>query len=800
MDQAHRHAMRAFRANPGLAAMAVVMLALGIGASTAMFSVVDAVLLRPLPYADSDRLVWVWSIDARRSLQQWVSFPDFLDWRERTRTLDYMSGWGAYELTLSGPEPRRVRAGLVSDDFFALVGASALLGTTDAAGEQRVVLSHGFWQRSFGGDPALIGRGVTLSGRLYTVTGVMPPEFRFPIQFPADLWMVVRNDQFNPALRNRRDARLIEVMGRLRPGITVEQAQADMAAIAGNLRSEYPVTNVDMGVRVVPALEQVTGRFANVLWVLFGAVGCVLAIACANVANVLMAGAVRRRPELALRMALGAGRRQIVRQLTIECLPLVAAGGGLGCVLSVWILQILVSVAPADLPRADGIGVDVRVLAFAVAASLMSLLMVALAPAWRASNPAAGSVLQFGLATASPGRRSRRVLDGLVIVQMAAAMILLAGAALLVNSFMRLSQDDSGYDPRNVLTFRLDWPTPLYGPVRAAQTFQKLQERLEALPGVQTASIGLQLPDRGEPMLDRDLPFVRVDGRATVRSQRLRTAVLTVQPRYFRTLGIPLVSGRDFDGDDRPGSRPVVIINQSLARASFGDEDPLGHQLRLDGWSFLGERSAEIIGVAGDVKHRHLGADATPLVYLPLTQNPVTSASVVMKTSGDPLRLAGPVRDAVRSMDPDQPIDDVQTLEQRLALSLAQDRFSAWVLGLFAAAALVLAVGGLYAVLSYIVEQRMQELGIRVALGARTRDVLGLVLRDGLRTMGVGIAAGVGGGLAVSRVIERLLFGVSATDPFTFAVAALVLGAAGLLACWTPVRRATTVDPITVLR
>lgn len=786
---------------PALTAMAVVMLALGIGTSTAVFGVVNAVLLRPLPYAESDRMVWLWSTDERRSLRQWVSFPDFLDWRDRTRTLEYVSGWGTYELTLtSSAEPRQVHAALVSADFFRLVGVSPLLGTADQRGEQRVVLGHSFWQRNFGGDTSLIGRGVTLSGRVYTVTGVMPPAFQFPIHSPADLWMVVRDDQFNPALRDRRDARLIEVMARLRPGVTVPEAQADMDLIAANLRREHPLTNADMGVRVVPAIEQVTGNVASVLWLLLGAVGCVLAIACANVANLLLARVVQRRPELAVRVALGAGRLRIVRQLVIECLPIAAAGGVLGGLLSMWGLQALVSVVPADLPRADEIGVDLRVLAFTATVSLMSLATVALVPAWRESSAAYGFVLQQASGAVSPGRRWRRFLRVLVIVQIAAAMILLSGAALLVNSFVRLSQEVPGYDPRNVLTFSLSWLPPAYGPVRAAQAFQTLQERLEVIPGVQAASIGLQLPDRGEPMLDSDLPFVEVEGRPVARSERTRAAVLTVQPRYFRTLGIPVVGGRDFDADDQPATRPVVVINESLARAAFGDDVAVGRRLRIDGWTFLGQRTAEIVGVVGDVKHRHLGGDAAPLVYMPLTQNPVARASVVVKTSDDPLRAVGAVREVVRSMDPGRPIEDLQTLEQRLAGSLAQDQFSTFVLGLFAAIALVLAAGGLYAVLTCLVEQRRQELGIRLTLGARAPDVLGLVLRDGMLTIGMGIAAGLGGALAVSRVFERLLFGVSATDPLTFAIAALILGAAGLLACWLPARQATKVDPITVLR
>jgi predicted permease len=627
----------------------------------------------------------------------------------------------------------------------------------------------------------------------------MPASFRFPIASSADLWMVVRDDQFNPALRNRRDARLIEVMARLRPGVTVEQAQADMEAIAGGLRREYPATNAEIGVRVVPAIDQVTGTVATALWLLLGAVGCVLAIACANVANLLLARAVRRRPELLVRTALGASRSRLVRQLGLECVPLALAGGALGGLLSIWALQALAPFLPPDLPRADEIGVDLRVLAYAVAASLVSLMTVALVPAWHAATTAEGSALQHGSGTSSPAPRWRSLLDVLVIAQIAIAMILVTGAALLVNSFARLSEDAPGYDPQGVLTFRLDWPTPIYRPIAAAQAFEAVQERLEKIPGVQAASIGLQLPDRGEPMLDRDLPFVEVEGRPVAPGARPRTSMLTVQPGYFRALGIPLVRGRAFDAGDGPG-RPVVVINESLARAVFGDGDPVGWQLRLDGWTFLGQRSAEIVGVAAAVTHRHLGAEATPLVYLPLAQNPVSSAYVVVKTSGNPLRVVDAVRDAVRAVDPDQPIDDLQTLEQRLAGSLARDRFSTWVLGLFAVIALVLATGGLYAVLAYAVEQRRQELGIRVTLGARTADVLGLVLRHGVRVTGAGIAAGVGGGLALSRVIERLLFGVSSTDPLTFAAAALVLGATGLLACWIPARQATKVDPLVALR
>lgn len=800
MRQELRHAFRVFRTHPGFAGSCVLMLALGIGASSVMFTVVDAVLLQPLSYHESDRLVWIWSFDTRRALQQWTSFPDFLDWRSHSRTLEHFAGWGEYELTLTGAGgPERVRAVLVSAGFFDLVGVAPQRGTADVRGDSRVVLSDAFWQRRFGGDPALVGRDITLSGDLYTVTGVMPPSFRFPIESPADLWIIVRDDQFNPALRNRRDARLLEVMARLRSGVTIEQAQAEMDVVAANLRRAHPDTNADIGIRIMSAVEQIAGRVSTALWALSAAVAGVLLIACANAANLLLARSTGRRAEFAMRAALGAGRGHLVRQLLIESVPIVAAAGVLAGVLAVWGVAMIVRLLPAGFPRGDEIAVNARSLLFAAAVSMATALVASVLPAFRLSRTGAGAALREAPGPGSSHAGGKRLSNALVTLQVALAMVLLIGAALLVNSFARLTRDDPGYDPRHVLTFRLDWPSATYRPNAAAQAFAQVQERLAALPGVQAASVGLQLPDRGAPLLDQDLPLVDIEGRPRPPNQRRRVSTLTIQPDYFRVLGIPLVRGRDLNAADRFGGQPVVVINQSLAAEYFGERDPVGQRLLVEGWT-TGERAAEVVGVAGDVTHRFLDRKAAPIVYLPLAQAPTGAAHVVVKTTGDPLALVGAVREAIRSVDSDQPIYDVQTLEQRIDASLTFDRFATMVMGVFAALALLLSAGGLYAMLAYSVARRGHELGIRAALGAAAGDVLALVLRDGVRIVAGGLALGTLAGLFAARALEGLLFGVATTDPFTLLLAALILSVVGLVACWVPARSAARIDPLAALR
>jgi putative ABC transport system permease protein len=801
-----RHAIRAFVRQPGFSAIAIITIALGIGGNTAMFSVVDAVLLRPLPYADSERLVWVWTTDRTKDLRQFTSFPDFLDWRSQTQTLEHLAGWGGIQVILSGEgEPERLQAAATMGDLFTLLGVKPVLGTavrdeSASSQDRKVVLSHGLWQRRFGSDPNVLNRAITLSGQTYDIAAVMPADFQFPIQAtPVDVWVMLASGQFNPALQQRRNARLIEVMGRLKPNVTLDQAQAEMDVIAANLRNRYPESNNNIGIRIVPGKEHIAGGVSRTLLILFGAVGCVLLIACVNVGNLLLArGAVRRR-EIAVRAALGAGRSRIARHLLTESLLLAAAGGIIGSLLAVWGVDALAGLVPGDLPRGNAITVDGRALGFTAMVSLLTGLLFGLAPAWHASKVDLVVSLHEAGRTASESRTGRRLRDLLVVAEIALALVLLAGAALFMNSFWRLNSTDPGFDPKNVLTFEVNWPSPKYSVPRGGQAFRELQTRLQAIPGVRAASVGMQLPERGAPILDRVLPSFEVEGRPVVPDERPRTSVVITQPGYFLATGIPLIRGRDFRDDDKPGAANVTIINESLARVYFSNEDPIGKRLTLDSWTFFGQRTQEIIAVAGDVKHQGLG-DIQPLVYLPLSQAPRSVSHMVVKTDGDPLNVISAVRAAVRSMDTDQPIYDIQTLEARIGQSVARDRFSALLLGIFSSLALILAAVGLYGIVSYVIAQRTREMAIRMALGADRRDVLKLVIGQGMKPTITGIVIGIPAALALTRVIENQLFGVTPSDPASYIVVTVLLVVVALLACWIPARRATKVDTMTALR
>jgi putative ABC transport system permease protein len=786
---------------PGASALAVVMLAVGIGATTMVFSVVEAVLLRPLPFGDAERLVWLWSVDTSRSGDQFTSYPDLSDWRSRSRTIEQLAGWGGYEAVVTGSgDPERLRAALTIGDLFGVLGVPPLIGTTAAGdGDPVVVLSHGLWQRRYGGDAGLVGQGIVLNGEAHTVTGVMPAGFRFPIAAsPVDAWIVLREDQFNPGLRGRRDARLIEVIGRLRPGVAPQAAQAEMMRIAADLGRLFPETNADIGVRVVPGVEQVAGRSGRLLWMLLAAIGLVLLIACVNVAHLLLARGIARQQEIGVRMALGARRRRIAWQLFVEGVPLAAVAGLLGAALAVWAVGALVPLLPGDLPRADEVAVNPVVLAFGVLVSLLTVVGFGLLPAWHASSVDVTTMLQGPGGTAAPARR--RLSSLLVTGELALAMLLLGGAVLFMSTFLRLNARPAGLDPEQVLTFEVSWPSPRYSRPEAARAFQDLQTRLAALPGVASASVGLHLPDRGGPVIDEVLPLVAVEGEPRLPGERLRTSVVSVQPGFFGTLGIPLGEGRDFDDGDASGAPLVAIVNESLARAYFPGADPVGRRLVMDDWTFFGSRTLEIVGVAADVTHRGLPAGAAPVTYLPLAQNPTSSAYVVVKADGDPRRIVSGVRAAVAAVDPGQPVDDLQLLDRRIAASIATERFSASLLAAFAVLAAMLAAGGLYAVVSCVVAQRTHELGIRVALGARLGDVVGLVIRGGMGAAVAGIVLGLAGLFASTRVIESLLFGVSSSDPLAVVAAAGLLALVALAACWIPARRAARLDPLAALR
>jgi putative ABC transport system permease protein len=803
-----RHGLRSLRRAPIFAAVAIVTLALGIGANTAIFSVVNAVLLKPLPYKDGSRLVWLWSTDPKNPAAMSVSYPDFVNIRAQSRSLASLAAWYGYEMVLTGgEEPQRVQVAVVAGDLFSVLGVPPELGTTFRAEpdstERAIVLSHRFWAEQLGSDPTIVGRALTLSGKSYTVVGVMPRGFQFPIQTLAiDIWATHGNEQFVDIPQMSRGARMQDAIGRLSDGIELDAAQAELDVVASRLSRQYPDSNGGVGLRIVPATEHVVGRVSRPLLVLFAAVACVLLIACVNVAGLLLARATDRRREIALRSALGAGRSRIALQLVIESLLLALIGGAIGGLMATWGVDALVALAPGDLPRANEIGVDRAVLAFTLLASLATGLVFGVAPAWHASKVDLTAALQEGGRTVSDSARAPRLRGALVVAEIALAVLLLTGATLFMTTFWRLQQAPQGFDARNVVTFDVTWPWEKYSFEQSGEKFRELQTALLTVPGIRGAAAGMQLPDRGGPATDAVFPYLEIEGRPVPRNARSRTGNIASQPGYFRTLGIPLMKGRDFTDRDSPDAPPVAIINESLARTFFGDEDPIGKRLKLDLWILFGDKTPmrEIVGVAGDVKHAGLPGAARPLVYIPLAQRPFNMSYVVVKTDGDPLRLVPAIRAAVRSVDSDQPIYDVMTLEERIGMSVGQERFNALLLGVLAGLALLLAAVGLYGVLSYTVAQRTHEMGVRLALGAEGNDVLGLVLRHGLKLIAAGLVIGIAGALVLTRLIEGLLFGVSTSDPRTHLIVVIVLTVVAVAACWIPARRAAHVDPIVALR
>jgi len=804
-----RYGVRTLLQRPGFTLVAVVTLALGIGANAGVFSVIDAVLLRPLPFKEPERLVAVWSTDLRNPQSKLpVSGLDLADWRAESRTVESFGAWFTMDLTMTGGgEPVRVKAKGVQEDLLGLLGVAPMHGRVFRAGDHyAVVLSHAFWQRKFNADPKVVGQGITLGDESYTVVGVMPPGFQFPIEAEAgNLWLTWDWAKLPPAPTSRRDARLSESIGRLRPGVSIKQAQAELDTIAAALRQQYPDTNKEIGVRLIPMEKNLAGEQRRALLILFGAVGCVLLIACVNVANLLLARAAGRQREIAVRAALGASRPRLILQLLTESLLLALTGGVLGSLVAMWSVDALLALNPVYLPGAERIGVDGRVLAFTLLASIVTGALFGLAPAWRASKVDLTTALKDGARTASESKGSRRLRDALVVAEIALSLVLLTGAALLLHSFWRMRQADPGFDPRNVLTFRISLSYQKYEAAKAGEFFRRLQSRLQTIPGVRAAANVFPLPLNDEREFD-DLEAIldarfEIEGRTLRPNDRPHYDPRTVQPEYFRAMGIRLLGGRDFDERDRDGRAPVAIINEAMARRYFAGEDPIGKRIRLSSLVTPKDQPMrQIVGVVGDVKHRGVTAEARPEVYVPFAQAPFQEMFVAVKTDSDPASVTSAVRAAVLELDREQPIFNVKTMEQRLGQSVAGQRFNTLLLAIFAGLALLLAAVGLYGALSYAVAERTHELGVRLALGAQSRDVLRLVIGHGLKLVAIGLLIGLVGAVALTRLLGGLLFGVSATDPLTFFVVALLLVVVAVVACYLPARRATKVDPMVALR
>ena len=803
-----RYGLRMLIKQPTFTAIAVITLALGIGANTAIFSVVDAVMLKPLPFNNADRLVAVASVNLRESVpNQYVSSPDLGDMRTQTRTFENLAGWFTYDFTLIGAgEPVRVKGTGVDGELFGLLGVPPQLGRPFNAGDDHVVvLSNGLWQRQFNSNPGVVGHPITLNGESYTVTAVMPPTFQFPIEAePSDLWVTWNYAQYaGPA--QKRDARVMEVIGRMRPGVTVSQAQSELAGITDRLSHQYPDTNAGIGARVIPIVENLIREKQRALLVLFGAVGFVLLIACVNVAGLMLARGSARRHETAIRAALGASRLRLCIQLLTESLLLAIVGGAAGLLVSSWGVSALLIMSPKDLPRGNQIGINGRVLAFTLIVSILTGVIFGLIPALQMSKTDLTAALKDGGKSAGGGRASARFRGGLVVTEIALALVLLAGAGLLINTFWRLSKVDPGLDAGNVLTFRLSLPYEKYSTAQSATFFDQLQNRLKGIPRVVSASTVFPLPFNGDPIFENmDVSHqtrIEIEGRPQQPIDRPRVDGTTIQPDYFRSMGIRLIGGRDFSEWDDSTKPQVAILNETAARQFFPGQDPLGKRVRIDSVVTPADQPLrQIVGIVSDVKHHGLGSESRPAVYIPLAQEPFQELYVVVKTEGNPTAVLGDVRNAVLSLDSEQPIYDVKTLDQRLRASISQQRFNALLLTVFSSIAVALSAIGLYGIISFNVNQRTNEIGVRTALGAQSSDVLRLILSYGIRLAVIGIGAGLIAALWLTRSMGSLLFGVSPHDPVTFAAVTLLLVVIVLWACYIPARRATRVDPITALR
>jgi putative ABC transport system permease protein len=794
-----RFGLRLLWKRPGFTAVALAVLALGVGANTAIFSVVNAVHLRPLPYPGAERILAFDGVNPSKGIEESnMSAPDFADWQAQARSFEAMSLYteGGSNLT-GGTEPERVTAAWVGADFFRVIGVGAARGRAllpeddRPGGSPAVVISHGLWQRRFGADPAAVGRTVEMGGRNWEIVGVMPADFDFPQR--AQLWGPLQLD----VAKEPRDNRSYNVLGRLREGGTLEAAQAEMDAISARLAASYGVTNAGWGVDLDPLKEELVGELKATLFMLLAGVGLLLLIACANVANLLLARASGRRREVALRLALGANRWRVARQMLTESVLLSLAGGALGACVSVWLTDLLVALAPADTPRLSEASADWRVLLFAAGASVLTGVVFGLAPAWQASRYDLNESLKEGGRGVHGGRSRAR--SALVVAEVALSLLLLVGAGLLVKSFARLQAVNPGFDPEGVVTMRVSLPGARYRePARRAEFYAALMEQLKAIPGVESAGATISLP-LGGSNISVGRSFIR-EGRPETPEESQNASYSVITPDYFRAMRVPLRQGRVFDERDQTESAKVVVVNEAFARKAFPGEDPLGKRIRI--WrdeKFL----REVVGVVGDTKPDALDAkDAALQMYVPHRQDAGWGGlSLVVRAQGaQPESLVGRVREEVRALDRELPVYDVKTLQQVVANSTAYRRVSMSLMAGFACAALLLAGVGLYGVVSYSVAQRTREIGVRLALGARASDILGLVVRQGMLLTLAGLAVGAAGAFALTRLIAGLLFGVSAADPFVYVVGALLLAAVALVACLVPARRATKVDPMVALR
>jgi putative ABC transport system permease protein len=802
------YAARVLRKSPGFTAVAVLAVALGVGANTAIFSVVNAVLLKPLDYRDPGQLVLINHNYKKLDLRASVSVPGYLHYRDNAKSFSDVAAFSQLNVNMTGEgEPERVQGMAVTANLFQTLGAQAAKGRTFTAEENKegnnrvVVLSDAFWRRRFAGLD-VIGKNVALNGENYEIVGVMPRGFQFGREFAPtgpDLWAPITFTQQQLDPNTNLTNEFLGVVARMRPGVRAEQAQAEMNSIADELRRQYMpgMDESNWGLLVTPLEEFVVGMIRTALWILLGAVGFVLLIACANVANLLLARAAARQKEVAVRAALGASRWRVVRQLLTESILLALAGGGIGLLLAVWGVDLLLKLNDNGLPRAYDIGLDRNVLLFTLGVSFVTGVVFGLAPAFQTSRVSLHDTLKEGGRTGRAGV-SQRVRGALVVAEISFAVVLLVGAGLLIRSFMRLEQVNPGFEPRGVLAMMVSLPGNKYASDSSRAAFMRqMLEQVRALPGVKSAATITTLPMSG---FNQSGSF-GIEGRPTPRGQDSPHGDRWMaSDDYFQTMGVPLVRGRFFDAHDTGEAPGVAIIDEAMARKYWPGEDPIGKRIAFEGTQQQ-PKWREIVGIVGHVKNDGLEGESRVQYYVPYAQRSGSpNLFVVVRADGDPASLAPSVRGAIAGVDRDLPVYRVTTMERMVADSLAQRRFSMFLLGSFAFIALALAVVGLYGVMSYSVAQRTHEIGVRMALGAQGRDILKMVVGQGLLLIAAGLAIGLAGAFALTRLMTSLLFGVSATDPLTYVGIALLLATVALLASYLPARRATKVDPLVALR
>jgi putative ABC transport system permease protein len=798
-----RYGLRMLAKSPGFTAVVVLTLALGIGANTAIFSVVSAVLLQPLPFPQPEQLVGLQRSDLRTGEQvRAQSYPDFADLRAQSKSLEAAAAHDESTATMTGMgDPIHLNMGIFSADMFNVLRVPPILGREFTAEEDKpgthvAVLSYRLWKTRFGGDAKVMNKQIVLDGTPYTVAGVMPAEFQFPLDSqPMDLWttMAVEGAESQAA----RGSHFLGVIGRLKSGTTLAAANAETAEISSRLGKQYQDTNSHWRMALQPEIQELVGDVRPALLMVLGAVGFLLLIACANAANLLLARAAGRQREMAIRASLGAGKGRILGQLLTESVLLALAGGALGLLLAIWGTAALANLPSLGIPRLASAGVDARALAFTLAVSLLTGILFGLAPALHASRFNLFRSLKEGGRTATDGIGRSRLRALLVISQVSLAVVLLIGASLLIESMFHLLHQSPGFDPQGVMAFNLDLPDSRYGkPEQSADFFRDLLARIRAVPGVKDASGVLPLPLSGDAMRTS----FEIEGKPVAKSDQPSTHIRAVGLDYFQTMRIPLLAGREFDARDDRHAPHVIVINQTLARRFFPNESPIGKHMKPGMSSGKTDTMCEIVGVVGDVKHRRLWLPDDPESYLPYDQDPIGGMSIVVRSAADPMTLLPALRTQVHALDPELPLYKAQRMEDYLADSVAQRRFISLLCSIFASAGLLLAVVGLFGVISYSVAQRTHEIGVRVAVGAAKTDILRLILGEGMGITLVGVGVGLLGAVGLSSAVKSQLFGISATDPMTFLGVVVTLSLVALAACYLPARRAARVDPMVALR